>query len=117
VTISVVLADDQELIRTGLRLTLETEPDIRVVGEAADGRAAVAVAREQRPDLVLMDIRMPVMDGIAATRQLSGSNGLPDVAVLILTTYDADEYVFAALRAGASGFLLKHTPARWHPKS
>jgi DNA-binding NarL/FixJ family response regulator len=103
----VVLADDQDLVRAGLRLILDAEPDITVVGEAADGRAAVAAARALRPDVVLMDIRMPVLDGIEATRQLAG-DGLSSTSVLILTTYDADEYVFTALRAGASGFLLKH---------
>jgi DNA-binding NarL/FixJ family response regulator len=108
-TIRVVLADDQELVRAGLRLMLDAEPDIEVVGEAAEGRAALAAARTLRPDVILMDIRMPVMDGIEATRQLSADNGPAGPSVLILTTYDADEYVFAALRAGASGFLLKHT--------
>jgi DNA-binding NarL/FixJ family response regulator len=105
--IRVVLADDQGLVRTGLRLVLEAEPDIEVVAEAADGLQAVEAAR-LRPDLVLMDIRMPNLDGIEATRRLAGP-GVPDpVRVLVLTTYDVDEYVFAALRAGASGFLLKH---------
>ena len=107
-TIRVVLADDQQLIRAGLKLMLETEPDIRVVAEAGDGVRAVEAATALDPDVVLMDIRMPVLDGIEATRRLCDRDPLRP-AVLILTTYDADEYVFAALRAGASGFLLKHT--------
>jgi DNA-binding NarL/FixJ family response regulator len=106
--IRVVLADDQGLVRTGLRLVLEAEPDIEVVAEAADGLQAVAAAR-LRPDLVLMDIRMPNLDGIEATRRLAGPGVADPVRVLVLTTYDVDEYVFAALRAGACGFLLKHT--------
>jgi DNA-binding NarL/FixJ family response regulator len=109
VSIGVVLADDQPLIRRGLKLVLETEPDIRVVGEAQDGREAVEVTLETAPDLVLMDIRMPVVDGIEATRRLCADPQSSQTAVLILTTYDMDEYVFAALRAGAAGFLLKHT--------
>jgi len=109
VSIGVVLADDQPLIRRGLKLVLETEPDIRVVGEAQDGREAVEVTRRTAPDLVLMDIRMPVVDGIEATRRLCADPQSSQTAVLILTTYDMDEYVFAALRAGAAGFLLKHT--------
>jgi DNA-binding NarL/FixJ family response regulator len=109
VTIGVVLADDQPLIRRGLKLVLESEPDIRVVGEAEDGQAAVDVTRSARPDLVLMDIRMPILDGIEATRRLCADPVSSQTAVLILTTYDVDEYVFAALRAGAAGFLLKHT--------
>jgi DNA-binding NarL/FixJ family response regulator len=106
--IRVVLVDDQALVRTGLRLVLEAEPDIEVVGEAADGHQAVEAAR-LRPDLMLMDIRMPNLDGIEATRRLAGPGVADPVRVLVLTTYDVDEYVFAALRAGASGFLLKHT--------
>ena len=106
--IRVVLVDDQALVRTGLRMVLEAEPDIEVVGEAADGLRAVEAAR-LRPDLVLMDIRMPNLDGIEATRRLAGPGVADPVRVLILTTYDVDEYVFAALRAGAWGFLLKHT--------
>jgi DNA-binding NarL/FixJ family response regulator len=106
--IRVVLVDDQALVRTGLRLVLEAEPDIEVVGEAADGLQAVEAAR-LHPDLFLMDIRMPNLDGIEATRRLAGRGVADPARVLILTTYDLDEYVFAALRAGASGFLLKHT--------
>jgi DNA-binding NarL/FixJ family response regulator len=106
-TIRTLLADDQALVRAGFRMVLEAEPDMRVVGEAADGREAVRATRRLRPDVVLMDIRMPVMDGIQATRELTAPAATP-VSVLILTTYDLDEYVFAALRAGACGFLLKH---------
>ncbi len=106
--IRVVLVDDQALVRTGLRMVLEAEPDIEVVGEAADGRQAIEAAR-LRPDLFLMDIRMPNLDGIEATRRLAGPGVADPVKVLVLTTYDVDEYVFAALRAGACGFLLKHT--------
>jgi DNA-binding NarL/FixJ family response regulator len=108
-TIRVVLVDDQALVRTGFRMVLDAEPDIEVVGEAADGLQAVQAARRLRPDVVLMDIRMPNLDGIQATRRLAGPEVADPVCVLILTTYDVDEYVFAALRAGACGFLLKHT--------
>jgi DNA-binding NarL/FixJ family response regulator len=108
VTIRVLLADDQPLLRTGFRMILEAEPDIEVVGEAGDGETAVRLARRERPDVVLMDIRMPVMDGVAATRELTREDG---VRVLILTTFHLDEYVVEALRAGASGFLLKDVPA------
>jgi DNA-binding NarL/FixJ family response regulator len=103
--IRVVVADDQALVRGGFRLILQTQPDIEVVGEAADGREAVARTREQRPDVVLMDIRMPGMDGLEATRRLMTTQNPP--RVLMLTTFDLDEYVYDALRAGASGFLLK----------
>jgi DNA-binding NarL/FixJ family response regulator len=108
VTISVVLADDQALIRHGLRLVLQSEADITVVAEAGDGHEAIAAAEQHRPDLVLMDIRMPHCDGIEATRRICASPVLATTSVLILTTYDTDEYVFAALRSGASGFILKH---------
>ncbi|MGC4862785.1 response regulator [Micromonospora sp. DT68] len=105
--IRVLLADDQHLVRTGFRVILEVEDDIEVVGEAADGGRAVTMARATRPDVVLMDVEMPVMDGLEATRQITGTGpGAP--AVLILTTFDRDDYLFAALRAGASGFLLKN---------
>jgi DNA-binding NarL/FixJ family response regulator len=111
-TIRVILVDDQELVRTGFRMVLDDEPDIEVVGEAADGKAAIETARRLRPDVVVMDIRMPVLDGVEATRRLVRDGELPDARVLVLTTFDADEYVIEALRAGASGFLLKDvTPA------
>jgi DNA-binding NarL/FixJ family response regulator len=105
--ITVALADDHSLIRKGFRLILDAEPDIEVIGEAADGYEAVSVCAELRPDLVLMDIRMPGRDGIEATRAIVEA-GLPS-KVLILTTFDLDDYVYAGLRAGASGFLLKDT--------
>jgi DNA-binding NarL/FixJ family response regulator len=108
--ISVLIADDQALMRTGFRLILDAEPDIEVVAEAGDGEQAVALARALRPDLVLMDVRMPRMDGITATRELAGPGVDSAIPVLILTTFDLDEYVFEALRAGASGFLLKDVP-------
>jgi DNA-binding NarL/FixJ family response regulator len=107
VTIRVVLADDQALVRAGFRALLDRTDDIEVVGEAADGAAAIASARDTVPDVVLMDVRMPVLDGIEATRQIVADPSLPDVKVLVLTTFEVDEYVFEALRAGASGFLLK----------
>ena len=103
--IRVLIADDQALVRSGFRMILEARDDLEVVGEAEDGAGAVALARSLSPDAILMDVRMPRLDGIEATRQIVGS-GLP-TRVLILTTYDLDEYVFAAIRAGASGFLLK----------
>ncbi len=106
-TIRVLLVDDQQLVRTGFRMILEDEPDIEVVGEAADGRLAIELAGHVRPDVVVMDIRMPVMDGIEATRRLVRDGAVPDLRVLVLTTFDADENVVEALRAGASGFLLK----------
>ncbi len=109
-TIRVVVADDQALLRAGFRVLLTSEEDLSVVGEARTGREAVDLARSAQPDVVLMDIRMPDMDGIEATRQISTSADTAGVRVLILTTFDLDEYVYAALRAGASGFLLKDTP-------
>lgn len=108
--ISVLITDDQTLVRTGLRMILETEDGIEVVGEAANGKEAIAVARELRPDVILMDIRMPEMDGISATRSLVHDRPDGHCRVLILTTFDLDEYVYEALRAGASGFLLKDAP-------
>jgi DNA-binding NarL/FixJ family response regulator len=107
--ISVVIADDQGMVRAGFRSLLGGEPDIKVVGEALDGETAVRLVRQHRPDVVLMDIRMPVLDGLAATRRLV-ELGVPS-RVLVLTTFDLDEYVFQALRAGASGFLLKDATA------
>jgi DNA-binding NarL/FixJ family response regulator len=106
--IRVVLADDQPLVRTGLRMILGAEPDLEVVGEAADGAAAVAVCAETRPDVVLMDVRMPGTDGIEATRAVTAADDPP--RVLVLTTFDLDDVVYDALRAGASGFLLKDAP-------
>ena len=108
-SIRVLLVDDQPLLRTGFRLVLQTEPDLEVVGEAADGEVAVTQARALHPDVVLMDIRMPRVDGVEATRRLTADPAGP--RVLVLTTYDLDEYVVEALRAGASGFLLKDVPA------
>jgi DNA-binding NarL/FixJ family response regulator len=107
VPVRVLIADDEQLVRSGFRLLLETEDDIAVVGEAATGAEAVDRARAARPDVVLMDIRMPGMDGIQATRQIATTKGLEQVRVLILTTYDTDAHVFEGLQAGASGFLLK----------
>lgn len=109
-SIRVVIADDQELVRTGFKVILGAEPDIEVVGEAADGRVAVEAARNLTPDVVLMDIRMPHLDGLEATRRIVTT---PDSKprVLILTTFDLDEYVYEALRSGASGFMLKDNPA------
>lgn len=120
--VRVLVADDQHLVRAGFRLLLSGQPDIDVIGEAATGTEAVAIARELRPDVVLMDIRMPELNGIEATRQITGARGASPSEtgstaridqpprVLILTTFDLDEYVYDALRAGASGFLLKDTP-------
>lgn len=105
--ISVLLADDQALIRSGLRALLAAEEDMEVVGEAGDGAEALALAQRSRPDVVVMDIRMPFMDGVEATRRLVRDPALEGTRVLVLTTYDDDELVFQALRAGASGFLLK----------
>jgi DNA-binding NarL/FixJ family response regulator len=110
VTIRLLLVDDQELVRTGLRLFLETQDDLAVVGEAGDGAEAVDRARELRPDVVLMDIRMPRVDGVEATARLTGAAIEPPPRVIVLTTFDLDEYVFGALRAGAAGFLLKDAP-------
>jgi DNA-binding NarL/FixJ family response regulator len=106
VTVRVLIADDQALVRAGFRMILESQDDLEVVGEAAGGADAVRLARDLRPDVILMDIRMPGLDGIAATRQLAGPGGSP-AKIIILTTYDLDEYLFDALQAGASGFLLK----------
>ena len=107
--IRILIADDQELVRTGFRVVLDAEPDLEVVGEAADGFAALDAAETLRPDVVLMDIRMPNLDGIEATRRIAAGDGSP--RVLILTTFDLDDYVYEALRAGASGFLLKDARA------
>jgi DNA-binding NarL/FixJ family response regulator len=107
-SLGVLIVDDQALVRAGFRMILEAEEDMEVVGEAADGREAVAEAQRLRPDVVLMDVRMPDVDGIEATRRLLGDG--PDAKVVMLTTFDMDEYVYDALRAGASGFLLKDVP-------
>ncbi len=106
-SIRVLVADDQELVRTGLAMILDAQEDIEVVGQAADGRSAVALARELRPDVCLFDIRMPGTDGIEATRQLAGAGVEDPLAVVVITTFDQDEYVHGALKAGARGFLLK----------
>ncbi len=106
-TLRIVIADDQHLVRSGLRLILEAQPGLQVVGEAADGAAAVTLAQSLRPDVCLMDIRMPVLDGLEATRRLAGPGVAQPLAVIVITTFDLDEYVFAALKAGARGFLLK----------
>jgi len=110
VTIGVLVADDQALVRAGFRVLVDNAPDRVVVGEAADGLEAVELAKETGPDVVMMDIRMPRIDGIEATRLITSGVGTERVRVLMLTTFDLDEYVYAALRAGASGFLLKDTP-------
>ncbi|WP_067807465.1 response regulator transcription factor [Actinomadura formosensis] len=107
--IKVMLADDQVLVRAGFRALLDAQPDIEVVGEAGDGEEAVARARRLRPDVILMDIRMPVLDGLAATRAIASDERLGGVKIVILTTFELDEYVFEALRGGASGFLVKDT--------
>jgi DNA-binding NarL/FixJ family response regulator len=109
VTISVVIADDQALVRGGFVVMVRAAPGMEVLGEAADGAQAVALAREHRPDVVLMDVRMPVLDGIEATRAITTDPATAGARVLILTTFDLDDYVYRALRAGASGFLLKDT--------
>src|ERR1044072_7272553 len=108
-SISVLLADDQAMLRGGFRMILESEPDIVVVGEAANGEQATAAARRLRPDIVLMDIQMPVQDGLQATRNITGDPASRS-RVVILTTFERDEYVFEALRSGASGFMLKNAP-------
>ena len=110
-TTRILLVDDQPLLRTGFRMILSAEPDFAVVGEAGDGASAVEIARRLKPDVVLMDIRMPGMDGIQATRALAGPGVAEPMKVLILTTFGLDEYVVESLRAGASGFLLKDAPA------
>jgi DNA-binding NarL/FixJ family response regulator len=110
VSIRLLIVDDQELVRTGFRLFLETQDAFVVVGEAGDGEEAIERAQELRPDVVLMDIRMPRMDGVEATARLTGAGIEPPPRVLMLTTFDLDEYVFGALRAGAAGFLLKDAP-------
>jgi DNA-binding NarL/FixJ family response regulator len=109
-TVRVLIVDDQPLLRAGFRMILESEPDLEVVGEAADGEDGVAKARRLRPDVVLMDVRMPRLDGVEATRRLAGPGADDPIKVLILTTFDLDEYVVEAIRAGASGFLMKDVP-------
>jgi len=106
-SIRVIIADDQDIVRTGLRMIIDAQPGIEVIGEAKDGRAAVALARQLRPDVCLFDIRMPEMDGLEATRQLAGPDINDPLAVVVITTFDLDEYVHGALKAGARGFLLK----------
>jgi DNA-binding NarL/FixJ family response regulator len=108
-SVRVLLVDDQAMVRTGFRLILESEPGIEVVGEAADGRQAIAAARALRPDVTLMDVQMPVLDGLSATQQILDDAAI-HTRVVILTTFERDEYIFGALRAGASGFLLKNAP-------
>jgi DNA-binding NarL/FixJ family response regulator len=105
--IRIVIAEDQAIVRAGFRALLDAEPDMTVVGEAATGREAIELAVSQNPDIVLMDIRMPELDGLEATRQITSNSDLQEVRILVLTTFELDEYVFAALRGGASGFLLK----------
>jgi DNA-binding NarL/FixJ family response regulator len=106
-SVRVVVADDQEIVRTGLAMILDAQPGIEVIGEAADGQRAVEIAQRLRPDVCLFDIRMPGIDGIEATRRLAGPTVADPLAVVVITTFDLDEYVYAALRAGARGFLLK----------
>jgi DNA-binding NarL/FixJ family response regulator len=107
VTIRVLVADDQAMVRTGFGMIIDAQPDMELIGEAGDGAAAVALARERRPDVVLLDIRMPRMDGLAALRLLAGPGVAEPVRVVVVTTFDLDEYVYAALGGGACGFLLK----------
>ena len=106
-TIRVLIADDQDIVRTGLRMILDAQPDIEVVGEAADGRVALELARSLRPDVCLFDIRMPECDGIELTRRLAGPDAADPLAIVVITTFDMDDYVHGALKAGARGFLLK----------
>lgn len=114
-TVRVLVADDQEIVRTGLSMLLDVHPDIEVVAQAEDGRRVVQLARRLRPDVCLLDIRMPLLDGIEATRLLAGTDVEHPIPVVVITTFDLDEYVFAALRAGARGFLLKDAgPALLH---
>jgi DNA-binding NarL/FixJ family response regulator len=108
--IRVLLADDHELVRAGLALLVDSQPDMTVVAQASDGMEAITLTRDQRPDIVLMDIRMPVLDGLAATRRILADPTTGATRVVVLTTYDLDEYVYDTLRSGASGFLLKHAP-------
>ncbi|EOD69516.1 response regulator [Amycolatopsis vancoresmycina] len=108
-TTRILLCDDQQLVRVGLRMIVESQDDLTVVGEAGNGEEAIALAHELQPDLVLMDVRMPVLDGVAATGRICAE--LPDVRVLVITTFDLDEYAYAALRGGASGFLVKDAPS------
>ena len=108
--VRVGIADDQPLIRTGLRAMIEHAADLSLVGEAGDGEEAIALARRELPDVLLMDIRMPVLDGLEATKRITNDPSLGGVRVVVLTTFDADDYVYAAIRAGASGFLLKDAP-------
>ena len=110
-TVRVLVADDQDIVRAGLCMILDAQPGITVVGEAADGRRAIAMARSLRPDVCLLDIRMPDVDGIEATRQLAGPDVADPLAVVVITTFDLDEYVYGALKAGARGFLLKDAGA------
>lgn len=107
-TVRVLIADDQELVRTGLRMILDAQPDIEVIGEASDGAEAIDLARRMRPDVCLIDIRMPVLDGLAATRALAGPGVADPIPIVVVTTFDLDEYVYEALRSGARGFLLKN---------
>ncbi|EGX55509.1 LuxR family transcriptional regulator [Streptomyces zinciresistens K42] len=111
-TVRVLVCEDQELVRTGYVTIFSAQPDLEVVGEAADGRAGLEAARRLRPDVVVMDVRLPVLDGIEATRQLAGPGVAEPTKVLVVTTFNLDEYVYEALRAGASGFLLKDAPPR-----